>query len=111
MRVEQKLYPGAKLDWIASDIHEEKNKKETKKEKEKLGIEQDEKVRRYTKRKLEEYVEEGLSKEEAVDRIMQEKGIVKHFSYWTKNGIDIREMFISWINQSQQGKDREERER
>lgn len=107
----RKLCPGDKIDGIVFEIENEKFRKERKNQRENLGFEQDAKVRRYTTRKLEEYLEEGLSKEEAVDRIMQEKGIIKHFSYWTKNGIDIREMFISWINQPQQGKDREERER
>lgn len=99
-----------KVYQIGREIDAEKNKIIRKKEREELTIEQDVKVRRYVRRKLEEYVEEGYSSKEAVDLIMQEKGIVEHFSYWVKNGIDIKQMLISWIKVPENSMKEEEKE-
>lgn len=101
---------GKKAYQIGRVVNAEKNKEIRKKERKELKIEQDEKIRRYVRRKLEEYVTEGYSSKEAVDLIMQEKGIVEHFSYWVKNGIDIRQMFTKWIEELEYSSNGEERE-
>lgn len=101
MEGSRKIVPSKRSkETIWKDIIRKETDEKLRKEKEQLNLIQDEKMRKYVKRKMEEYImEERLSKEKAAELIMQNKGIVKHFSYYTKNGIDMKKMFIEWIEQ------------
>ncbi|MCI8383661.1 MAG: hypothetical protein HFJ33_02155 [Clostridia bacterium] len=71
-------------------------KQDTRKE---LNLEQDMKIRRYVRRKIEEYRAEGNSKETTIERILEEKGIKQHFDYLTKNGVNLKKCFLGWLNE------------
>lgn len=55
----------------------------------------DNKNRKYVKIKINEYIQSGLSEEEALDKIMKDD-IVNKFEYLTENGLNIRECFRNW---------------
>lgn len=100
---------GKNIYFISREVDAIKNIELNQKRRTESSINQDEKVRRYVRRKMEEYVGEGHSKEEVIDLVMQQKEIVQHFSYYTKNGIDIRKIFRKWLEEpehSNEGKER-----
>lgn len=107
--MKRKFYSGISIDEISQEIFNKRCREKLKEEREDLKIEQDKKVRKFVRRKLEEYVEEGYSIEEAINFIMERKEITEHFSYWTKNGIDIKQMFTSWAREPEHSNDGEER--
>ncbi len=100
-------YTGKVVRDIDIILNAGKNEQIRQKEKERLS--QDIKIRKYVRRKLEEYLEEGDSSEKAADLIAQEEGIAKHFSSYTEKGIDIKEMFKNWVQELEYSSDGEER--
>lgn len=88
-------YTGKVVRDIDIILNAGKNEQIRQKEKERLS--QDIKIRKYVRRKLEEYLEEGDSSEKAADLIAQEKG------------IDIKEMFKNWVQELEYSSDGEER--
>ena len=79
------VIPGLTAHKIQADI-KPKNK-----------VSNDTQNRDYVARTGEKYIKEGLSEEEAIDKLMNDK-IVKEFEYLTKNGLDIRNCFKNWID-------------
>ena len=77
--MKQKLYPGCKTNRIDDDIYNRKKSEYVKKERERLNLDQDIKIRKYVRRKLEEYVEQGYSREEAAELMMQQKRNCREF--------------------------------
>ena len=61
------------------DIAEKARKNEPIKQKKKQELNQDIKIRKYVIRKLEEYVEQGYSREEAAELMMQQKRNCREF--------------------------------
>ncbi len=61
------------------DIAEKARKNEPIKQKKKQELNQDIKIRKYVRRKLEEYVEQGYSREEAAELMMQQKRNCREF--------------------------------
>lgn len=51
--------------------------------------------RDYVVRTIVNDMKNGLSEEEALDKIMKDS-IIKQFDYLSKNGLDIRECFKDW---------------
>ncbi len=51
--------------------------------------------RKYVAKTIAENIQNGLSEEEALDKIMKDP-IVKEFEYLTKNGLNLRECFKDW---------------
>ena len=48
--------------------------------------------------RIADYKEKGISQEEAVDLIMQDKDVLEQFNYLTRNGLDIRQCILNWSN-------------
>ena len=61
------------------DIAEKARKNEPIKQKKKQELNQDIKIRKYVRRKLEEYVEQGYSREEVAELMMQQKRNCREF--------------------------------
>ena len=61
------------------DIAEKARKNEPIKQKKKQELNQHIKIRKYVRRKLEEYVEQGYSREEAAELMMQQKRNCREF--------------------------------
>lgn len=59
-------------------------------------ISNDTQNRDYVARTGVKYIKEGLSEEEALDKMMNDD-IVKEFKYLKNNGLDIRNCFKNWI--------------
>lgn len=95
------FYSKYRLEALRRHVERKENEERSQDERKVLGLNQDQKIRKYVRRKLEDYIEEGKSKEKAIDLVMQEKGIAQHFSYYAKNGIDIRKIFMEWIEQTE----------
>ena len=52
-------------------------------------------------RKVIQYVKEGMTKEQAIDKIIkEEKELVENFEYLTKNGLDLKVCFNNWVKNS-----------
>jgi len=54
--------------------------------------------RSYVLSKISRYIKNGMSKNEAIDLIMQDEDILIKFEYLTKNGLDLRTCFTNWIS-------------
>ena len=52
--------------------------------------------REYVRQRIIELSKEGLSKEKILEILLQDP-IISEFNYFTKQGIDIKNIFISWI--------------
>ena len=93
--------PGYKIDRMSTEIIY-KNKKNPLEE-------QDFKNRKNLQQKIFEYMDKGMTNEEAVDLVMKDKKIVEQFKYLEKNGLDIRQCFINWtkwkVNKKSYSKD------
>lgn len=61
------------------DIAAKARKNEPIRQKKKQELNQDIKIRKYVRRKLEEYVEQGYSREEAAELMMQQKRNCREF--------------------------------
>ncbi len=61
------------------DIAVKARKNEPIRQKKKQELNQDIKIRKYVRRKLEEYVEQGYSREEAAELMMQQKRNCREF--------------------------------
>ncbi len=52
-------------------------------------------------RKVIQYVKEGMTKEQAIDKVIkEEKELVENFEYLTKNGLDLKVCFNNWVKDS-----------
>lgn len=52
-------------------------------------------------KKVAQYVKEGMTKEQAIDKIIkEEKELVENFEYLTKHGLDLKVCFNNWVNDS-----------
>lgn len=91
------------------DIAAKARRNEPIRQKKKQELNQDIKIRNYVRRKLEEYVEQGYSSEEAAELMVKEKGIAKHFNSYSEKKIDIKEMFKNWVQEPEHSNDGEER--
>ena len=51
--------------------------------------------------KIIQYVKEGMTQEQAIDKIIkEEKELVKKFEYLTQNGLDLKVCFNNWVKNS-----------
>lgn len=88
----------ARIPGIAM-YHAEKDLRESQKPQ----ISQDTKNRNYVVEKMTEYMQNGLTEDEAVEKIMKDP-IVEQFEYLTKNKIDIRRCFRDWTRNTNNNK-------
>ncbi len=95
----------SKIAWRQeiSKIQEQTRKKSfseyLKAEKHQKGLDKDTHNRNYIVTKIRQYIAEGMKKEKAVERVIEEeKEVVEEFDYLTKNGLDIRVVFSNWAN-------------
>ena len=87
--------PRSKIDIITSEIISKNTKNPGK---------DDVKNRRNVQQKIFEYMDKGMTNEEAVDMVMQDEEIVEQFKYLKKNGLDIKQCFINWTKWKQNKK-------
>ena len=63
------------------------------------GLDKDKHNRNYIVEKIIQYMLQGMKKEEAIEKVMQEeKETVESFEYLKKAGLDLRVVFSNWAN-------------
>lgn len=93
---------------IMKKVREKENEKYNKHRRRQVGIDIDTNKRRYVVSKIKQYMEDGMSNEEAINLVMEEKEIINQFSYLIKNGIDIKQSFRNWTSFLNKNKDKQE---
>ncbi len=91
--------PGSTAAIIANDL--EKQNEQNKEQKNKVS--DDTANRRDVVNLLKKYMQDDSSLKEAgaVEKLIREEpAMVDNFSYFSKNGIDIRSIFLNWIRSS-----------
>ena len=63
------------------------------------GIDKDAFNRNYITEKIVKHMIEGMEKEKAIEKVMQEeKEVVESFEYLRKAGLDLKVVFSNWAN-------------
>ena len=72
-----------------------KRREQTVQNRKELGLDEDINNRRYIMSRIVQYMQEGLIKEEAVQRVMEEeKETVQKFKYLENAGLNLKTVFI-----------------
>lgn len=101
----KKISKNSKIAWknqiniITYKTNDKMNRENLIKEKKKKGLDKDSHNRAYITTKIREYINNGLKKEEAIQKVMEEeKEIIKQFEYLEKLGLKLEVIFSNWVN-------------
>ena len=102
-RVNRTAIPGLSANYVQKLIKKEESMQNK-------TVNQDTQNRKYVIQKVNEFMQEGRSIEEAVDLIMKDD-IIKEFDYWVKNNLDVRQCIINLVTSNSKNRNRKEKER
>ncbi len=84
---------------IGREISYRENQKTNMLERTQMGLDKDASNRNYITGKIVKHLMEGMEKEEAIEKVMEEeKEVVESFEYLKKAGLDLKVVFSNWAN-------------
>ena len=87
------------MNKICNEVSSKEAKKINMSTRTQKGLDKDVFNRNYITEKIVKYIIEGMEKEEAIEKVMQEeKEVVESFEYLRKAGLDLKVVFSNWAN-------------
>lgn len=90
-RTYKKVLSQTIMNGITNEIYQKEKKK-------RLNPNSDTENRKRVMERIAKYRKKGVSQEEAIDLIMQDKEVLEQFNYLTKNGLDMKQCILNWSN-------------
>lgn len=87
------------MNKIETEISMKRRREDNILQRNKKGLDKDAFNRNYITEKIVKHIMEGMEKEEAIEKVMEEeKEVVESFEYLEKVGLDLKVVFSNWAS-------------